>query len=224
MTTVRTVATHDIVEAVYPHPVTERDELGIAAGRAIDGALSRYSQEFRDGRRPTASSMRRFAGELLDDGLAESGLRLEPAVLERELAQIAAVLQAFRTSELMGLLRPRSRLVLLDETVGFYAQPDYWNGRDRFYEMKSYRADPLPPAVELQLQLFQLAFPGYRAFLACFDRHTSPVVTSVSEFAPMESATAERLLRVAHRTGRELGTEKVLEYIDSPTVRYSLPP
>jgi len=44
MTTVRTVATYEIVQITYPRPpVTERDELGMAVGRVIDSSFSRYS-------------------------------------------------------------------------------------------------------------------------------------------------------------------------------------
>jgi hypothetical protein len=122
----------------------------------------------------------------------------------------------------MGLPRPRSRLILINERVGVYAQPDYWNGRDRFYEMKSYLARPIPPDVGLQLRLFQCGFPKLRAFLACFDRHATPVSTMIEEIPPLEPEEADAVLRLAYRTGIEKGTEKVLEYIDNPIVRYAL--
>jgi hypothetical protein len=222
VTSVRTVAAYEVVQSVYPRPVTEQDELGMAVGKAIDSALARYSHEFSESRKPTAAAMNRFASELLDEELADVDLQLSDADRERQLAAVAGVLQAFRKSELMGMRRPRSRLVLINEQVGYYAQPDYWNGRDRFYEMKSYRADPIPPAVQLQVQLFQLAFPGFEGVLACFDRHATPVTTSLRPVPPLTSVAGEELLRVAYRTGLELGKEKVLEYVDSPTIRYTV--
>jgi hypothetical protein len=223
VTTIRTVAAHDIVEAVHPHPVAEEDKLGIAAGKAIDTVLAEFSHSVRIGRRPTITSLRRLAADRLDDELAELAHAIPAEVRQVELARIDSVLQAFRTSEVAGLARPKSRLVLLDEEVGFYAQPDYWNGRDRFYEMKSYRADPIPPAVELQLALFQLAFPQFRAFLACFDRHALPAVATVREIPPLPEEAASRVLRTAQQVARASGQEKVLEYVDSPTVRYRVP-
>jgi hypothetical protein len=223
VTIVRTVAAHEIVQSVYPHPVTERDELGMAVGKAIDGTLSRYSHEFREARRPTASAMNRLASEMLDEELADSDLTLAPEDREKQLGQISGVVQAFRRSELMGLRRPRSRLVLVDERVGFYAQPDFWNGRDRFYEMKSYRAPPIPAGVTLQLKLFQLAFPGFHTVLAAFDRHASPVTTTLTEIDPLAPEEGERLLRTAVSVGTERGQDKVLEYIDVTVVRYRLP-
>ena len=222
MTTVRTIATHEVVSAAYPRPVTERDEIGMAVGKAIDESLSRWSYEFGRGHRPTATSMRRFAAEILDRELADADLSLHPSDRAQQLAAIAGVLQAFRNTEVMGLSRPRSRLVLIDERVGVYAQPDFWDGRDRFYEMKSYYSHPPPPDVILQVQLFQCAFPGFRAYLACFDRHSLPTVPHIERLPDLDAETRERVLGLAYRTGLEKGSEKVLEYIDSPTVRYSL--
>lgn len=224
MTTIKTVAAHEIVSATYPRPVTERDEIGMAVGKAIDETLSRYSYEFGQSRRPTISAMNRMAGELLDSELANADVQLTPEDLERQLGEISGVVQAFRRSEVMGLSRPKSRIILINEQVGVYSQPDYWNGRDRFYEMKSYRASPLLPDVRLQLQLFQCAFPGLRAFLACFDRHATPVSTCIEEVPPLDPETTASVLRLAYATGLEKGLPKVLEYVDNPTVRYDLPP
>jgi hypothetical protein len=222
MTSVKSVAAHEVVQATYPRPVTEKDEIGMAVGKAIDDTLSRYSYEFAQSRHPTRTAMNRLAGETLDEELANADVQLTPDDRERQLAAISAVLQAFRQSEVMGLARPRSRLILINGRVGIYAQPDYWDGRDRFYEMKSYLARPLPPDVRLQLQLFQLAFPKFRAFLACFDRHAAPVVTTIEEIPALEPTVAEEVLRLALRVALDKGTEKVLEYVDNPTVRYSV--
>lgn len=223
MTTIRAVATHDVVQATYPRPVTEKDELGMAVGKAIDETLSRYSHEHAQGRRPTVTAMQRFAAEVLDRELADADLILDAPERVRQLVAVSGVIQAFRGSEVMGLRRPRSRLILINGEVGVYAQPDYWDGRSRFYEMKSYRAHPPPPDVELQVQLFQCAFPGFRAYLASFDRHAAPVTVSIEELPPVEPPVAERVLTIALRVGRERGVEKVLEYVDAPTLRYSVP-
>ncbi len=222
MTTVRTVATHEVVRAAFPRPVTERDEIGMAVGKAIDESLSRWSYEYRQDRRPTATAMRRLATEVLDRELADADVALSATGREAQLAAIAGVLQAFRQSELMGLPRPKSRLILIDEKVGVYAQPDYWNGRDRFYEMKSYYSTPTPPDVVLQVQLFQCAFPGFRAYLASFDRHSLPVVPRIEEVLLLDDAARAKVLAMAYEVGSEKGVEKVLEYVENPTVRYSL--
>jgi hypothetical protein len=222
MTIVRTVAAHEVVRAAFPRPVSESDQLGMAVGKAIDETLAHFSHEVREARRSTLGAMTRWAGERLDRELEESALALEPDRRNRELEAITGVIQAFRTTEIMGLARPRSRMILIDEAVGVYAQPDYWDGRDRFFEMKSYRAVPPPPDVELQMRVFQLAFPGFRSFLACFDRHAVPVTTTISLVPPISPDVSREVLTRARATALELGVPKVLEYIDAPTVRYTL--
>lgn len=222
MTTVKTIATHEVVRTAYPRPVTEKDEIGMAVGTAIDETLSRYSYEFAQSRRPTRAAMNRMAAETLDEKLLEADVQLSAVEREGHLAAISDVIRAFRGSEVMGLSRPRSRLILINEGVGVYAQPDYWDGRERFYEMKSYHAIPTPPDVRLQLQLFQCAFPNFRAFLASFDRHATPVTTTIEEIPAIDPLVAGEVLRIAYRTGLEKGTDKVLEYMDSPTIRYSV--
>ncbi|MGA8303739.1 MAG: hypothetical protein WA691_04115 [Thermoplasmata archaeon] len=222
MTTVRTIATHDVVATAYPRPVTERDEIGMAAGKAIDEALSRFSYEYSQSRRATFTAMGRWATEVLDAELADADVQLSVGQRDQQLAEVFGVLRAFRNSELMGLTRPRSRMILINEQIGVYAQPDYWDGKDRFYEMKSYQASPMPPDVRLQIQLFQCAFPGFRAFLASFDRHATPVSTSIEPVEPPAPAARDTVLKLAFQTGVEKGTAKVLEYIDNPAVRYSI--
>jgi hypothetical protein len=193
----------------------------MAVGSAIDTALAQASHQFRMGRRPTAESMNRHAQTVLDEELRDADLELAPEVRVRVLAEISGVLQAFRRSELFGLPRPRSRLVLIDERAGVYAQPDYWDGRDRFYEMKSYYASPIPPDVALQLRLFLLAFPNFRGTLACFDRHHLPVKSTLVELAPLTNQETLEVLSLARRVCEEMGKDKVLEYVDTPIVRYS---
>ena len=222
VTVVRTLATHEVVHFAHPRPVTEKDEIGMAVGKAIDGALARFSYEFRQGRRPTMSAMNRIGASLLDEELADADLTLPPGDREKLGVEVAGVIQSFRGSELFGLYRPRSRMILINEQVGVYAQPDYWDGRSRFYEMKSYNALPPRPDVALQLKLFQLAFPGFRAFLACFDRHAHPVGSTLTEMPPIDRPASEATLTLAYQAAEVNGQAKVLEYIDSPIVRYAI--
>jgi hypothetical protein len=222
MTTIKTLATHEVVQLAFPRTPTERQELGMAVGKAIDSTLSRYSHEFDRGLRPTVAAMTRFASETLDDELRDMDLPLGPLDRDRARQQILAVLQTFRKTEVFGLPRPRTRMVLINERVGVYAQPDYWDRKQRFYEMKSYRAVPPPPEVALQLRLFQLGFVGFDAFLVCVDRHSTPPGVSITAVPPLTSEESTATLREALDFGLRNGREKVLEYIDSQVVRYTV--
>ncbi len=192
----------------------------MATGKAIDGALSRFGYEMRLGRRPTQSSILGHARELLGEALEETSVSIPAEEEGRILEQVQRVVQAYRRSALAGLPRPKTRVVLIDGEVGVYAQPDYWDGRARFYEMKSYRAIPPAPDILLQLRLFQLAFPECEAVLFCLNRHVDPVETiSAVVPPPTPDETAETLDR-AYALGVEFGEEKVLEYVDGPFVPY----
>ncbi len=224
MVAVRTIAVHDVVAALYPREPTEADEIAMAIGRAIDETLNHMSHRARERRTPGAVAVRTYGAAELDRALAEGALELAAAPRAAALEELGAVAEAFRRSGLLGLARPRSRLILIGEAYGIYAQPDYWNGRDRFYEMKSYRAIPPRPEVALQVRLFHLAFPGFSGELVAIDRHARPVTVTTATIAapnPEETAVA---LREAARVAAASGEERVLEYIDVPVVRYPLPP
>lgn len=195
----------------------------MAVGRAIDGTLAQFGHELRQGRRPTATAMRALGESLLDEGLEEAAVEISAVDREKLLAQFHAVLQAYRRSEILGLARPRTHVLVINELVGVYAQPDYWDGRARFFEMKSYPAIPPPPDVALQLRLFQLAFPHFEAVLVCINRHSVPVETRSAVIPPPTADESNEALRRAYDLGREFGQEKVLEYMQGPFVHYTLP-
>jgi hypothetical protein len=221
MNHIRTLAAYEVVQLTFPRVPSEAQELGMVVGKVIDTTLSRYSHEFDRRLRPTVTAMHRFAEEQLERELRDIDMVVPPAEKQRALDQIAGTLQAFRRTEVFGLPRPRTRLVLIDEQVGVYTQPDYWDRKSRFYEMKSYRAVPPSPAVALQLRLFQLGFPELQGFLLCVDRHSVPPEASITPLAPLDSAESNRTLRLALDLGLSHGHEKILDYVDSPVVRHS---
>jgi hypothetical protein len=208
---------------MYPRPVREGDEQAMAIGRAIDGALAEVGHQARMGRRPSVSAAVALAASRLDGEVEAAGVDLSDVERAKVLRQIESVVQAFRRSELFGLERPRTRVILIGGTVGVYAQPDYWDGRRRFFEMKSYPAIPPPPDVALQLRLFQLAFPQFDGVLVCLNRHTLPVETTHMVVPPPTAEETEMALRLALSVARERGAPKVLEYVEGPFVPYPLP-
>jgi len=224
-TRIRTVAVHDVVARTYPRPPPEeKDHVAMAAGRAIDGAIAEFGHAYRQGRRPTVTSIRAHGAALLDDALAEAAVEVPAETRERILGELVGVLQAYRASEIVGLSRPHTRVILLNGEVGVYAQPDFWDGRARIYEMKTYVAVPPPPDVALQVRLFQLAFPQFQAVLVCFNRHVRPVETRTARVPPPTADETRAALERALAVGREVGVEKVLEYVEGPFVHYTLAP
>ena len=224
MTVVRMIPAHEVVRRTYPRPPPEdRDKIAMAVGKAVDGALTEFGYQLRQGRHPTQTAIGSLASTLLDEALEEAAVAMEPSERASTVAKVHEVVRAYRRSEIAGLARPRTRVVLIGGAVGVYAQPDYWDGRGRIFEMKSYRAVPPPPDVALQVRLFQLAFPTFEAVLICLDRHATPVEVTSSVVAPPTPDETSATLRLAYDLGRAFGEEKVLEYIDSPTVHYPAP-
>lgn len=223
MTTIRTIPVHAIVERTYPRPPREGDEVAKAIGRAIDAALSQIGHQVRIGRRPTVSAMRTLAEGRLDEEIESAGVELAGPARAQVLVEIHGVLQAFRGSPIYGLARPKTRTILIGGSVGVYAQPDYWDGARRFFEMKSYLAVPMPPDVALQLRLFQLAFPGLESVLCCIDRHARPVTTTSLIVSPPTAEEAATALRSAFELGQAYGEPKVLEFLEGPFVSYPPP-
>lgn len=224
MTSVRTVAAHQVVSAIFPRPEREEDHWARAEGAGIDTALSAFSHEARSGRRPSVSSMAERGLQRFREVAEEAGEAPDAARREALRPRFESVLRAFRRGPLAELPRPRSRLIVVGGRWGIYAQPDYWDGRARFYEMKSYRTSPDRPEIGLQLRLFQLAFPGFVATLICYDRRTEPVEVTSIELAPLTEGERRETLRQAVEVAERLGVEKVLEYVDAPMIPYAADP
>ena len=224
-TRIRMVPAHEVVRRTFPRPPPEeKDLVAIAVGRAVDSTLAEYGHAYRLGRRPTVTAMRAHARGVLDEALAEAAVDLPSEERDRRVGQVAAVLNAYRKSPILGLSRPKSHVMVIDGVVGVYAQPDFWDGHARFFEMKSYRAVPPPPDVALQIRLFQLAFPKFEAVLVCFNRHVDPVETVVATIPPPTVEEGRDALERAYAIGQEFGVEKVLEYVEGPRVHYTRTP
>ncbi len=225
MTEILTIPAHDVVARVHPRPPpTEADEVAMAVGRVIDEVLAEFGHRIRSGHRWSATAIRAAATDGLDRALEEASGEVPALDRQRQAERIVEVVQAYRTSPLFGLARPKTRMILIGDRVGVYAQPDFWDGRSRIFELKSYRAIPPPPDVALQLRLFQLAYPGFEAHLVCLDRHASPVAVSSAVVPPPTDEDARATLRTAYDLGRQFGVPKVYEYLDTPIVRVPLPP
>jgi len=131
--------------------------------------------------------------------------------------------KAYRQSEIFGLAQPKSRVIVIGGQAGVYEQPDYWDRRSRFFELKSYPAVPPPPDVTLQLWLFQLAFPQFQAVLICISRHVIPVETTSAVMPPLTQEETASALRLVYDIGNQSGQEKVFEYMEGPFAHYALP-
>ncbi len=221
--TIRVLAAHQVVSDAFPREEREEDLWGRAAGLAVDSAMSDFAHGVRQGRRPSVARTVEVAMARFDDAVAEAGAEPDATRRAAALEQAEAVLRAYRNSPIVGLPRPRSRLVVVGGEVGMYAQPDFWDGRSRFFEVKSYRATPDRPELALQLRLFQLAFPGFEATLVAFDRFARPVAVLTSSVPPLREDDREPALRRVLDCGRRLGEPKVAHYLTADRIDYPAP-
>jgi hypothetical protein len=225
VTKIRAIAAHEIVAQTHPRPpAQEADQVAMAVGKAIDETLSQFGHRVRIGRKPTATFLREFAAAALDDALAEQAVEVDPTERERILRRVDGLVKAYRASPIFGLARPKTRVILINGEVAVYAQPDYWDGRGRFFEMKSYPAVPPRPDVLLQVRLFQLAFPKFDSVLVCLNRHSDPVEVTSTVVPPPTEEEARATLALAFDVGSKSGRELVFEYMEGPFVSYRLAP
>jgi hypothetical protein len=98
----RTIPVHEVVRRTFPRPPPEdKDHVAMAVGRTIDGTLAQFGHEYRVGRRPTATAMRRFGTTLLEESLREEAVEVSTAERTRILEELDGVLQAYRRSPLV---------------------------------------------------------------------------------------------------------------------------
>ena len=74
--------------------------------------------------------------------------------------------------------------------------------------------------VQLQLDLFQLAFPEFTERLVSLDRHADPVTLTLDTISPVSAERKRELLVTSRELALVHGVEKVLRYVDAPMIRY----
>ncbi len=93
------------------------------------------------------------------------------------------ILEAFQRTPAFGLLRPKTRLVVIDESIGMYVQPDFYDGYS-IYEVKSFNPTKTRYAY-YQVRLFQLGgYPDSEAVLVGFDGNTlDPIIIRINRIS-----------------------------------------
>ncbi len=140
------------------------DPFALALGRAFDIASAEYSFFVAIGEGdPAEKALDVFESEFI----RAYGSRTE-AKKARELG--AELLKAYRRAGLLKYMRPRTRTIVINDRVAVFAQPDLAGG-GYFIELKTFDIDPnnIPLYVKKQLEVFQLAFPGYRPVIHAFE-------------------------------------------------------
>jgi len=94
--------------------------------------------------------------------------------LQQILQQASMMLLAYKQTPIykQSLLRPKTRVVVINDAVGVYMQPDFYDPcTDTFYEVKSYplrKDEYMFKRLCYQVKLYQLAYPKSKAVAVGF--------------------------------------------------------
>jgi len=121
-----------------------RNPVDLAFGKAIDTALAQYNYYQSWTRRSLLMEAMKCAMKVFTEELRKQGVELSDDERRMYAGKAWRMLSCWRKSKYTRLLRPRTRVVLLERNgmvYGVFAQPDFWD-RDRvFYEVKSYNVE-----------------------------------------------------------------------------------
>jgi hypothetical protein len=162
-----TVPAYRIVN--YKYPITEDNPIGIAFGYAFDRALLECNYH----KLSVASTLQYFKGEFIRmmNGHSSS---ITQEQLQQILQQASMMLLAYRNTPIykQSLLRPKTKAVVINDTIGVYMQPDFYDPcTNTFYEVKSYplrKDEYMFKRLCYQVKLYQLAYPKSKAVAVGF--------------------------------------------------------
>jgi hypothetical protein len=169
-TVIKTLPSYSIVN--YKYPITTDNPIGIAFGYAFDRALLERNYHGLS----VASTLQYFKGEFIRmlNGHSSSNNITQEQLLQQILQQASMMLLAYKQTPIYRdlLLRPKTRVVVINDTIGVYMQPDFYDPcTDVFYEVKSYplkKDEYMFKRLCYQVKLYQLAYPKSKAVAVGF--------------------------------------------------------
>jgi hypothetical protein len=164
---IKTLPSYSLVN--YKYPITEDNPIGIAFGYAFDRALLECNYHGWS----VASTLQYFKGEFLRmmNGYSNS---ITQEQLQQILQQASMMILAYKQTPIykQSLLRPKTRVVVINDKIGVYMQPDFYDPcSDTFYEVKSYplrKDEYMFKRLCYQVKLYQLAYPKSKAVAVGF--------------------------------------------------------
>jgi hypothetical protein len=166
-TIIKTLPSYSLVN--YKYPITEDNPTGIAFGYAFDRSLLECNYH----KLSVASTLQYFKGEFIRmlNGYSNS---ITQERLQQILQQASMMFLAYKQTPIYrnSLLRPKTRVVVINNAIGVYMQPDFYDPlNDVFYEVKSYplrKDEYMFKRLCYQVKLYQLAYPKSKAVAVGF--------------------------------------------------------
>jgi hypothetical protein len=163
-----TVPAYRIVNHKYP--IQEDNPIGIAFGYAFDRSLLECNYHGLS----VASTLQYFKGEFIRMLNGHSSSSITQEQLQQILQQASMMFLAYKQTPIYkhSLLRPKTRVIVINDAVGVYMQPDFYDlCTDTFYEVKSYplrKDEYMFKRLCYQIKLYQLAYPKSKAVAVGF--------------------------------------------------------
>jgi hypothetical protein len=214
MRSMRTFPAWMLVKNMFEHELNGT-QLDILFGSVFDKAMVKMNYYYKRGVDDFLEAALKYMSLILDHEAAILGIKLMPDQRDNILSRGKAMLDAFKSTPAFGLLRPKTRLVVIDDLVGVYVQPDFYDG-ETIYEVKTF--DPRGVNyVKYQVKLFQLGYPGSKAILIGFDKATNkPIILTID---PINDVDKNELMKQALAFGLINGAEE--EPSTTITIRYN---
>lgn len=173
-----------LVKNMFEHELSG-SPLDILFGSIFDKAMVKMNYYYKRGVNDFLEAALKYISSTLDDEAAMLGIQLMQNQRNNILSRGRAMLDAFKSTPAFGLLRPKTRLIVIDDLVGIYVQPDFYDG-ENIYEVKTF--DPRGVNyVKYQVRLFQLGYPGSKAILIGFDKATNkPIILTIDPINDMD--------------------------------------
>ncbi len=173
-----TVPSYRVVN--YKYPIQEDNPIGIAYGYAFDRALLECNYH----RLSIASTLQYFKNEFLK---MLDGHPFTQDTRQQILQQASMMFLAYKNTAIYknSLLRPKTRVVVINNTIGVYMQPDFYDPiHDVFYEVKSFslrKDEYIFKRICYQVKLYQLAYSSSKAMMLGFGNNNNSNGNSISD-------------------------------------------
>jgi hypothetical protein len=195
-----TVPSYSIVN--YKYPITADNPIGIAFGYAFDRALLECNYHGLS----VASTLQYFKGEFIRMLNGYSNSITQEQLLQQILQQASMMFLAYKQTPIYrnSLLRPKTRVVVINDEIGVYMQPDFYDPlNDVFYEVKSYplrKDEYMFKRLCYQVKLYQLAYPKSKAVAVGFCNGYGYELLELPSLTPREKLQLLQEIMEAVRT------------------------
>jgi hypothetical protein len=194
---IKVIATHEYTNQFVNHNPSLID---LAFGRAFDLAISQYvyfSEKANSLKNLHLKALRNFTA-IFNNELKKMNLKIDYKEKRNIVNAFLRSLYAFQKTEIFKekILRPRTRIITIDNEAGIMAQPDFEDFMNNIiYEIKTFSLNPFPIYVKKQIRVFQLAFPNYKAIVLGFNWKEKYVNIEKIEFEEIEENEKKELLQ-----------------------------